>query len=224
MAGTILGTLPLGVGIALNPIAIVAGILILRTPRARRNGLAFAAGWVLGLILLVVLSTQLVLLQVRGARGVLAELPAIIWVAIGVGLVLAAARAWRRRPLPGEEPPSPRWLRAIDRSGMGRVFGVGIVLAAVSLRNVALLAAAAGVIGQAGMGPVEVALTVAIFIAISSTGILVPLLVRLRGGAGADVTLAHWGNWLNRHMSAITAVVLTLLGAYLLARGIAGLR
>jgi hypothetical protein len=126
LVNAILSTLPLGLGIALNPIAIVAGILVARTANARRNGIAFAAGWMLGLVLLVVLSTQIVLLQMRGSRGALSNLPAIIWVAIGALLLLAAARAWRGRPLPSEDPKPPRWLRAIDRSGTGHVFGIGV--------------------------------------------------------------------------------------------------
>jgi hypothetical protein len=222
LASAILGTLPLGMGIALNPLAIVAGILILRTAHPRRNGIVFAAGWILGLILLVALSTQLVLLQLRGARGALSALPAIIWVAIGAILLFAAARAGRGRPLPGEEPEPPRWLRVIDRSGTGRVFGIGFFLATVSIRNVALLAAAAGVFSQASLGPIELAVSVAVFIAISSIGILVPLLVRLVGGEGADATLAAWSAWLNRHVSTITGGVLGVLGVYLLLRGVLG--
>lgn len=164
-ASAILGTLPLGLGIALSPVASVAGILILRTARPRLNGLVFTAGWMLGLVLLVALSTRLALLQMRGARGALLNLPAIIWVAIGAIPLLASARVWRGRPLPGEEPDSPRWLRAIDRSGPGRVFGIGLFLA----------------------------IAAAIFIAISSVGILVPLLVRLFGGEGADARLVAPG-------------------------------
>jgi hypothetical protein len=186
LVSAILGAIPLGLGIALNPIAIVAGILILRTARPRLNGLAFAAGWVLGLILLVALSNRLVLLQTRGDRDALLNLPAIIWAAIGALLLLAALRAQRCRPLPGEEPEAPRWL---------------------------------GIIGRADLGIVELALTAAAFIAVSSIGILVPLLVRLFGGEGADATLAAWSTWLNRSVASITAGV---PGSYLLVRGLMG--
>ena len=222
MVSAILGMLPLGLGIALNPLAIVAGILMVRTAHARRNGIAFAAGWMLGLGLLLVLSTRLVQLQLRGARGALTNLPAIIWVAIGAILLLAAARAWRGRPLPGEDPEPPSWLRAIDRAEVGRAFGMGLFLATVSLRNVALLAAAGGAAGQADLGPLELVLAAAAFIAISSAGILVPLLVRLVGGAGADARLEQWSTWLNRNVSTITGGVLGVLGAYLLVRGLMG--
>jgi hypothetical protein len=90
------------------------------------------------------------------------------------------------------------------------------------VRNLALLAAAAGVIGGADLGTVELALTAATFIAISSAGILVPLLVRLFGGAGADARLAQWIDWLNRNVAAITSGVTGVLGSYLLVRGLMG--
>lgn len=69
MASAILGTIPLGLGIALNPIAIGAGILILRTARPRLNGILFAIAWILGLLLLVDLSSRLVLLQRASSRS-----------------------------------------------------------------------------------------------------------------------------------------------------------
>jgi hypothetical protein len=222
LASTIVATIPLGLGIALNPIAVVAGILILRTTNPRGNGLAYVGGWLLGLALLVILTARLVQLQLGSRRGI-PDLPAVVWIALGAGLLIAAAwRLWRGRPLPGEEPEPPRWLRVVDRAGLGQSLGTGLFLSTVSLRNIALLAAAAAVIGQSGLGFVELGLTVAAFLAISSLGILIPVLVRLFGGADADATLARWSAWLNAHMGTIAAVVMAVLGLFLLGRGLAG--
>ena len=41
--------LPLAIGIAVSPLPIIAIILMLITPKARGNGLAFFGGWMLGL-------------------------------------------------------------------------------------------------------------------------------------------------------------------------------
>jgi hypothetical protein len=222
LVSAILGTLPLGLGIALNPIAIIAGILILRSAKARVNSLTFAVGWIFGLALLEILSTLLIQAQAGAERGAVVDLPAVIWIGAGVVLLIAAILAFRGRALPGNEPEPPRWLRVVDRAGPFHTLGIGLFLATVSLKNLALLAAAGSVIGQANLEFLELALTIAAFLVISSLGILVPLLVRLFGGAEADARLAQWGDWLTRHMGRITAVVLVLLGAYLLARGIAG--
>ena len=42
--------LPLAIGIAISPLPIIAVILMLTTPKARTNGPAFLAGWLLGLV------------------------------------------------------------------------------------------------------------------------------------------------------------------------------
>ena len=219
MASAILGTLPLAVGIALNPIAIVVGILMLGTAYPRLNGLLFTLGWLLGLGLLVVLCGRLVVLQGGDSDGGL-HLPAIIWVAIGVLLLAAAAREMRGRPPPGEEPITPRWVRMIDTASGPRVFGIGFFLATISARNLALVAAMAGAIGEAGLDSAEFVVTMAVFLVVSSIGILVPLLVRLLGGREADERLAQWSAWLNLHVATITAGVLGVLGVYLLLRGL----
>ena len=42
-----------------------------------------------------------------------------------------------------------RWTRLINEGGVARSFGLGLFLSDFSLKNLALVAAAAGVIGQA---------------------------------------------------------------------------
>src|ERR1700683_1012093 len=49
MGKAIGGSLPLAVGIALSPIPIIAVVLMLTSHRAKVNGPAFVAGWLLGL-------------------------------------------------------------------------------------------------------------------------------------------------------------------------------
>ena len=223
MVGAVIGTLPLGLGIALNPIAIVAGILILRTTNARVNGIAYSIGWLLGLALLAILPAWLVQVGIGPRGGVASNLPPVIFLAVGVFLLVAAASAWRGRPLPGEEPKPQRWKRFLEEGSVLRALGLGGFLGTISLRNLALIAAAASVVGQAGLGLIEAALTAAAFLAVSSLGILIPLLVRVFGGAGADATLARWGDWMSHNMGTITAVVMAVLGIYLVGRGIAGM-
>jgi len=41
--------LPFAVGVLLSPMPVVALVLMLVTPKAKANGLAFLLGWVLGL-------------------------------------------------------------------------------------------------------------------------------------------------------------------------------
>lgn len=221
MVGAIVSTIPLGLGIALNPLAIVASILILRTASSRLSAAAFLLGWIAGLVLLVLLASRLVQTQRGVLRGWLLDLPALIWILVGVLLLAVAVWTWHGRPAADAEPQPSRLLRFVDHSGVSHRVGAGLVLSTVSLRNLALLAAASAVIGQASLARLELAVTIGVFVAISSLGILIPLLARLLGGERADAWLAAWNRWLNRHVATATAIVLALLGAYLLLRGLA---
>src|SRR5829696_5797209 len=46
--------LPLSVGIAIGPLAIIAAVLMLLSPQARSTRLGFLAGWVIGITVAVV--------------------------------------------------------------------------------------------------------------------------------------------------------------------------
>ena len=111
----------------------------------------------------------------------------------------------------------------MNEGGVVRSFGLGLFLSDFSLKNLALVAAAAGVIGQAGLDNRGVAIAVGIFVLICTIGILVPLLIRVLGKERGDRLLAVWREWLERNVAMLTAVVMVLLGAYLIMQGIGGL-
>ena len=94
--------LPSAIGVALSPVPIIAVILILATPKARSNGPAFAAGWVLGLVIVSVI----VLLVAGGSddpdSGSSTAVD-VIKLLLGVLFLVMALMQWRGRPQPGEE-------------------------------------------------------------------------------------------------------------------------
>lgn len=209
-------------GITLNPLAIVVSILIVCKPNSRENGIAFVSGWVLGLALLLILATWIIQDLVSALITASSELPAVIWIGLGALLVFSAAYTLRNRSRLGEASGPRRWMRFIEHAGVFRTLGMGVFLAMFSLRNVALLIAAAGAIGSGKLLLKELAVTTAVFVAISSLGVLIPLLVRLLGGMGAEISLERWGDWLIQHMETMTAAVMVVLGVYLLTTGIRG--
>jgi hypothetical protein len=225
MIAAIGNTLLLGLGIALNPLAIVITILIANREHARRNGTALTIGWVLGLVLLLALPALIIQTQIT-----LPPHPgewfdgrfAIFRAALGILLLVAAAVTLVNGPLPGEQPADPRWARLLDTGGPGRRFGLGAFLAIVNVRNLMLLAAAASLIGQARLAPLAELLVLAIFIVVATLGLLVPLLVHLYGGEAGAAWLERCASSLTRHMQSISGVVMALFGAILLTNGVAG--
>src|SRR5688572_29802130 len=90
--------LPLAIGVAISPVPIIAIVLMLGTPRARSNGLAFALGWVAGLT--IVGGVLLVLASGNSQEddGSPETWVSVVKLALGVLLILLAARTWRGRP------------------------------------------------------------------------------------------------------------------------------
>ncbi len=87
--------LAFGLAVGLSPIPIIGAILMLATPRARSNSLAFVAGWVLGLAAI----GTLVLVVAGGGdaseQGAPAEWVSIVKLGLGVVLFWLAVRQWR---------------------------------------------------------------------------------------------------------------------------------
>jgi hypothetical protein len=223
MGGVIGETLPLGLGIALNPIAIVVVILILGTVETSKNGIAFAFGWISGLTILLAFTSLLV--RERAAAEPESTRTVVYVAEIVFGLILIVVALWglRRRPRGEDGLRTRRWTRLINEGGIAHSFGLGLFLSDFSLKNLTLVAAAATVIGQAGLSNRGVAVAVGIFVVICTIGILIPLVVRLFGDERGERLVTVWGEWLERNMAAITAVVMVLLAANLIGQGIGGL-
>ena len=137
-------------------------------------------------------------------------------------LLLAAAVAVARGPLPGDQPGIPRWASILDRGGAGHLFGMGAFLSIVNVRNLVLLAAAVSVIGEATLDTFAALLLVGLVVSIATLGVLFPLLIHHFGGESSEVRLTAWADWLTRHMGVITGAIMALFGALLLTRGIWG--
>jgi hypothetical protein len=198
MGGVIGETLPLGLGIALNPIAIVVAILILGTVNTPKNGIAFAFGWISGLTILLVLTALIVQARSVAHPESTRSIVYVAKVAFGLILILAAVWGLRRRPKAEEDLERRRWTRLINEGGVARSFGLGLFLSDFSIKNLTLVAAAAGVIGQADLENRDLAVAVGIFVVICTIGILVPLVVRVFGHERGDQLLAVWRTWLER--------------------------
>jgi hypothetical protein len=114
LAQAIGALLPSAVGVAISPVPIIAIILMLGTPKAKSNGLAFAGGWIVG----VVAVSVIVLALASGADDPNSgTATGVNWLQVIVGilfLVLAAGQ-WRKRPRKGQAPEMPKWMALIDR-------------------------------------------------------------------------------------------------------------
>lgn len=221
LAQAIGDVLPSAVGVALSPVPIIAVILMLATPQARANGIAFSLGWVGGL---VVVSVVVLLLSSDASDPDSATATGINWfqVAIGLLFLVMAAGQWRKRPRHGEEPQMPAWMATIDAFTAGRSLGFGAVLSGVNPKNLALTAAAAAAIAQTGALGGEAAIAVTVFVVIASTTVVGPVLFYLIAPDASDRPLAVIKEFMADHNAVIMMVILLVLGAKLLGQGLGG--
>ena len=223
MLGQAIGDLlPTAVGVALSPIPIVAVVLMLGTPKARSNGPAFAIGWVAGLVIVSVI-VLLVAGDADQADSGSSDVVNIVKLAFGLLLLRIAVQQWRGRPKSGEEPTLPTWMAAIDEFRPGKSLGLGALLSGVNPKNLALTAAAAATIAQAGLSGGETTVAVAVFVVIGSVTVAGPVLVYLLMGDKAAHLLATMKGFMSAYNNVIMMIVCLVLGAKLIGNGIAGL-
>jgi hypothetical protein len=223
--GTAIGEmLPLAIGIAISPLAIVAVILILTTPRARTNGPAFLGGWLLGIAVV----GGIALVVVDAAESADSSAPrtivAVAKIALGVALLVLAWRRFRGRPRPGEDAPLPKWMAAFDRFTPARSLFLGALFGGLKPKNLILTATAAAGIAQSGLGGPQQVIVLLLLILGASIGIIAPVAVYfLMGEEKAARVLDSWKTWLQANNSTVMIVLFVVFGVVLLGKGIGGL-
>jgi hypothetical protein len=215
--------LPLAIGIAISPVPIIAIILMLITPKARSNGLAFLGGWMLGLavvgtIVLIVANTAGVATSSGPSRTV-----SLIKLLLGLLLLFAAWRQFTKRPKPGEEAPLPKWMRALDSFTPARSLAIGALLSGVNPKNLILTATAAAGIAQSGLAGAQQAVVLILLILVGSVGIIAPVGVYFAMGDKAAKVLGGWKTWLAANNATVMIVLFVVFGVSLIGKGIGGL-
>ncbi|OLT53182.1 GAP family protein [Cellulosimicrobium sp. CUA-896] len=223
MGAAIGQSLPVAVGVLVSPLPVVAVVLMLVSGRARANATAFLVGW-----FVAVGAVVLVVALLTGAAGPDdAGSPAwvgVVKILLGVLLLLVALRQWRQRPREGAEPPTPRWMAAIDAFTPVRAAGLAVLLGAVNPKNLLLAVSGGAAIGTAASGDTTTAVVAAlVFALVASLGVAAPVVVYLTAGPRAATLLAELRAWLVGNNAVIMAVLLLVLGAKMIGDGIAAL-
>jgi threonine/homoserine/homoserine lactone efflux protein len=211
--------LPAAAAVALSPIPIIAIVLVLGTPRARTTGPAFALGWVLGL---TVVSVVVVVLAGNASDPDSDTATGVNWlqVAIGVLFLAMAAKQWRKRPREGEPPEMPAWVASLDSLTPGRGLVLGAALSGANPKNLALTAAAAAAIAQAGLDGADTALAIAVFVVLGSVTVAGAVLFYLVDAERAAGPLDSIRQFMAEHNNVIMMVILIVLGAKILGDGL----
>lgn len=212
--------LAFAVGVGISPIPIIAVILMLFSARAHVNGPVFAVGWVIGLTV-VMTAVYLLAGSLDVARS--SSESGVSWfkVALGVALLALAARKWRNRPGPDDEPTMPRWMASVDHVAPGRAFGLALVLSVANPKNLMLALGAGTSLAQLDPSSGEAVAGVATFVLVGSSVVLLAVGYDLIARERARESLDRARTWLTTHDDAVMATLFLVFGAVLLSQGLA---
>ena len=208
--------IPLGLVIALSPITVIPAVLVLQAPRPRPSGLAFLAGWVLGLAALTAVSVA--------GSGLLGGLhkPAPRWaswlrVILGAALIVFGIYRWFTRHRHTE---SPAWMRSFATISPRRAGITGLVLVVVRVDVLVMCLVAGLAIGTGQLSVAGELICAAFFVAVSASTVAIPVLAYAGAGHRLDDTLARLKDWMEKNNAALLAAILVLIGLMVLYNGI----
>lgn len=211
--------IPLAVGIAISPIPIIAVILMLFAPRAGGTSFGFLIGWVAGI---AIASGVFTLLAGSLDSGSDDPSSTTSWIRIGLGvlLLLLGIREWRSRPHEGEEPKMPHWMSAIDGFTPIKATGMGFLLSAVNPKNLMMCVAAGAAVGSAGLDSGDEFKALAVFVVLAACSVAAPVIAWAVASDRLKEPLDHLKQWLQRNNATVMAVLLVVLGAVMIGKGI----
>ncbi|MGO4167787.1 GAP family protein [Novosphingobium sp. PhB55] len=213
--------LPLAVGISISPLPIIALIVLLMSPQAGRSTPAFLLGWIASISTALLVFAYLS--KLGFGSGGAGNIAAIVKLALGAGLLYLAVREWRARPKPGETATLPHWLEAVKdmRPLSAGLLGFGIY--AANPKNLTMGIASGVAFGSAHLPPGPAIAVAAIFVLTAASTILVPVVAFWSARQRVQPWLDEMREWLTQHNTAVMAVLLLVVSAMMLGKGIAAL-
>ncbi|MGV2982095.1 GAP family protein [Microbacterium sp. AGC85] len=213
--------LPLAIGIAISPLPVIAGILMLMSPRARTTSVGFLIGWLAGIVFVSVASMLLSSILPGASDDGPSPILATVQLLLGVLLVFFAVRQWQGRPKGGSEVAMPKWMQQIDGMTFMPSLGLGLLLATVNPKNLLLGASAGVTLGGSALGGSELILVIILYTVLASSTVLVPVVAYLVASDALRAPLGRMRDWLQAENAIIMTVLLLVLGVVVIGKGIA---
>lgn len=206
---------PLAVGVALSPLPLIAAVIVALGAGGGGRASALLAGRFLGVV--VVVGVFAALSELFADAGGSEVVLAVVNVLLGLAMMVFGVITWVRRP-GGDAPDAPpKWMASLTGISGTNAFGLGFTLSVANVKELAFGAGAGILIGSTLTEVSPTVAAVAIFAAIGSLTAALPVVAVLVGGDRIRPALDRLHSGLTRSSRTITAVVLVLFGAVLVA-------
>src|SRR5215472_5350804 len=194
----VLDLMIIGLAITLEPVTIVAFILILGAQRGIRKGLAFLLGWMACLVAVI----AAVVLITGGKPPEPHTAPSTA--ALVVKALLGAVLIWvglRQRRRMGRPRKQPGWMARLDHLSLWAAAGLGVFL-----QPWTLVAAGAATVVQAKLSTVGDWLALVFFCLLATSSFLVMELYAAFAPAAAEARFDQMRRWIDTHQDQAIVV------------------
>ena len=210
--------LPIALAVAVSSVPITLTILILLSPKRNRLAIPFLIGWVVGMAVVVVVSSiganALPIRSIRTSQKAIG----IAEIIVGAGLLVIGVFTWRRAAKGPPKRPS-RLLDSVDRLGPVTALGLAFVL---NLRPKGLLLGVAAGLAIAGarLTGTDALIVILVYLALATSSVTVPIIATLVSPTRMQPRLVATRDWLDRNGGHITVVILLMIGLVILGDGL----
>ena len=202
----------IGLAITLEPLTIVAFILILGAQQGLRKGLAFILGWTACLVAVIA-----VVVLVTGGKPPEPH-TAPTTAALVVKAFLGALLIWvglRQRRRMGRPRKQPGWMARLDHMSPWAAAGLGVFL-----QPWTLVAAGAATVVQAKLSTAGDWLALVFFCLLATSSFLIMELYAAFAPVAAAARLEEVQKWIDAHQDQAIVVGALVVGAWLLGNSI----
>ncbi len=207
----------LGLAVAFtSPVSVVTVIVLLSLPAGRRRGIAFLIGWLIALAVIAALILFVLHGQDFGSRrSSPSRAASALEVLLGSVLLIWAVVAYRRRaPASGDASP-PKWLDRIEGTHWLLAVAVGALMLSYGLT----LAAASEIL-KANVSTLDAGVAIGVFAVTSMITVAAPIVAVVAAPERSEQRLATWKAWLLGNSRTVVLVVLMVVAAFLIVRGV----
>lgn len=215
--------LPLAIATALSIFPILAVVLLLLSPHPVPVSVGYLAGWSLGVLALVTLFTFGASLIPPDSGEGMPNWFHVVSIALGAAMIVyGVVMVVRDRRSPEQKTSAPSWTKAMGKLGPRRSFAFGLAMN-IRPKNLAIALAAGLAIGSAPLDLLGRSVAVLIFTAVGVSTVAALVLAYLFGDKRVRPSLERLSDWLVSHSAVVLAISVILLGALLIALGLAHL-
>ena len=210
----------LGLAVAFtSPVSVVTVIVLLSMPSGRRRALAFVLGWLIAIAGIAAITIFVLHGQDFGSKhSTPSRAASALEVVLGSVLLLWAVVAYRRREPSKGGTTEPKWLGRVEGTHWLLALAVGAIMLSYGLT----LAAASEIL-KANVSRLDAAGAILLFSLASIVTVAAPIVLAVAAPERSAQRLAAWKAWLLGNSRAVALVVLIVVAAFLIVRGISDL-